>query len=111
MAGTSQLRGGATGRPEPPSPLEESCGEDRCRLGEALKDAVEEVLERTVESTGPGEDLDPVVRDSFERISRSSTLAVARWICGEPMGVAIEAGRETWEIFGELAVRRAATLD
>ncbi len=27
------------------------------------------------------------------------------------MEVAIEAGRETWEIFGELAVQRAATLN
>jgi diguanylate cyclase (GGDEF)-like protein len=111
MAGTSPSRGDEVRLPLPPSPLEETCGEDRRRLGEALKEAVDEVLARTVEHTGPGEDLDAVVRDSFERISCSSTLAVARWICGEPMGVAIEAGRETWEIFGELAVRRAATLD
>ena len=52
-----------------------------------------------------------MVQDSFERISRSSTLAVARWIAGEGMEVAIEAGRETWENFGELAVRRAASLN
>ena len=52
-----------------------------------------------------------MVQDSFERISRSSTIAVARWIAGEGMEVAIEAGRETWEIFGELAVHRAASLN
>jgi diguanylate cyclase (GGDEF)-like protein len=104
-------RNGA-GAPLPPNAVAESCSEERRRLGEALKGDVEEVLARTVEHTGPRDgELDAVVRDSFERISRSSTLAVARWICGEPMGVAIEAGRETWEIFGELAVRRAATLD
>ena len=51
------------------------------------------------------------MQESVERISRNSTIAVARWISGEEMSVAIEAGRETWEIFGELAVRRAATLD
>ncbi|MEX2107511.1 MAG: EAL domain-containing protein [Solirubrobacterales bacterium] len=77
-----------------------------------LKTRVEDVLELTVErTTGPGHDVDAVVQDSFERISRSSTIAVARWIAGESMEVAIEAGRETWEIFGELAVHRAASLD
>ena len=110
MGGTSQSAGG--GAPLPPSAVGEACAEDRRRLGAALKAGVDEVLARTVEHTAPrDDDLDAVVRDSFERISRSSTMAVARWICGEPMAVAIEAGRETWEIFGELAVRRAATLD
>jgi diguanylate cyclase (GGDEF)-like protein len=110
MARTSQ--GNAEVSPLPPNAVGPGCAPDRHRLGEALKTGVEEVLARTVEHTGPrDDDLDTVVRDSFERISRSSTMAVARWICGEPMAVAIEAGRETWEIFGELAVRRAATLD
>ena len=36
---------------------------------------------------------------------------VARWIAGEDIEVVIEAGRESWEIFGELAVHRAASLD
>ncbi len=111
MVGKSPLRGAEARLPAPPSLAGGECGEERRRLGEELKGAVDEVLALTVENTGAGEDLDSVVRDSFERISRSSTMAVARWICGEPMGVAIEAGRETWEIFGELAVRRAATLD
>ena len=70
------------------------------------------MLELTVSRTaGPDHDVDPIVQDSFERISQNSTAAVARWIEGEPMEVAIEAGRETWEIFGELAVHRAASLD
>ncbi len=96
----------------PPSPALEQPGEDLHRLGEALKARTEEVLKRTVQRTaGPDHDVDAVVQDSFERIGRSSTIAVARWISGESMEVAIEAGRETWEIFGELAVHRAASLN
>jgi diguanylate cyclase (GGDEF)-like protein len=70
------------------------------------------VLSLTVERTsGPGHEVDALVQESFERISRSSTIAVARWISGEGMAVAIEAGKETWEIFGELAAHRAASLN
>ncbi|MGA8746038.1 MAG: EAL domain-containing protein [Solirubrobacterales bacterium] len=98
--------------PAPPNAVGEQSGEDLHLLGEALKGRVEDVLALTVElTTGPEHDVDAVVQDSFERIGRSSTIAVARWIAGESMEVAIQAGRETWEIFGELAVHRAATLD
>jgi diguanylate cyclase (GGDEF)-like protein len=98
--------------PAPPSALSEQPGEDLHRLGEALKARVDDVLELTVARTaGPDHTVDALVQDSFERIGRSSTIAVARWISGEGMEVAIEAGRETWEIFGELAVHRAASLD
>ncbi len=98
--------------PAPPSPPVEQPGEDLRRLGEELKARAEDVRELTVTRTsGPDHDVDAVVQDSFERISRSSTIAVARWIAGEGMEVAIEAGRETWEIFGELAVHRAASLN
>ena len=38
-------------------------------------------------------------------------MAVSRWIAGEGIEVAIEVGRETWEIFAELAAQRAATLE
>ena len=98
--------------PAPPSALVEQPGEDLHRLGEALKARAEDVRSLTVARTaGPDHDVDAVVQDSFEQICRSSTIAVARWIAGEGMEVAIEAGRETWEIFGELAVHRAASLD
>jgi diguanylate cyclase (GGDEF)-like protein len=98
--------------PVPPSTPVELHREDLRRLGEELKARVEDVLKLTVTQTsGPEHDVDSVVQDSFERISRSSTMAVARWIAGESMEVAIEAGRETWEIFGELAVHRAASLN
>jgi diguanylate cyclase (GGDEF)-like protein len=98
--------------PSPPDPLAEQFGEDLCRLGETLKARTEDVLKLTVERTaGPDHEVDALVQESFERISRSSTIAVARWISGEGMAVAIDAGHETWEIFGELAAHRAASLN
>ncbi len=98
--------------PTPPSAPVERLGEDLCGLGEALKARVEDVLNLTVARTaGPGHEVDALVQDSFERISTSSTIAVARWIGGEGLDVVREAGRETWEIFGELAAHRAASLN
>jgi diguanylate cyclase (GGDEF)-like protein len=98
--------------PTPPSALVDEPSEDLRRLGEALKARAADVLNLTVVRTaGSGEAVDAVVQGSFERISTSSTMAVARWISGEGMKVAIEAGRETWEIFGELAAHRAASLN
>src|ERR1700742_4841220 len=96
--------------PLPPEELDERSGADLRGLGEALKERVDEVLELTVARAAEHE-VEAVVEDSFDRIGRSSTLAVARWIAGESIDVAIEAGRESWEIFGELAVHRAASLD
>jgi diguanylate cyclase (GGDEF)-like protein len=111
-AQSSQLGGGEIPVPLPPTPAVEQSGEDLRRLGEALKERTEDVLQRTVTHTsGSGHDVDAVVQGSFERISRSSTIAVARWMAGEGMAVAIEAGQETWEIFGELAAHRAASLN
>jgi diguanylate cyclase (GGDEF)-like protein len=98
--------------PTPPSAPPEQPAEDLPRLGEALKAHAEDVLERTLARTsGSGHDVDAVVLGSFERISRSSTIAVARWMVGEGLEVAREAGQETWLIFGELAAHRAASLN
>jgi len=100
------------GGPVPPTAPVEHSGEDLCRLGESLKARAEDVLTLTVSRTGgSGHDVDAVVQDSFERISRSSTIAVARWMSGEGLEVARDAGAETWEIFGELAAQRAALLN
>src|ERR1035438_4988171 len=98
--------------PQPPSiPLGQPT-DDLCRLGEALKARADDVLALTVErSAGQGHEVEPLVQDSFERISTSSTIAVARWIAGEGLEVARQAGQETWEIFGELAAQRAASLN
>jgi diguanylate cyclase (GGDEF)-like protein len=111
-AGRSSVENDEIRVPAPPSVLVEEPSEDLCRLGEALKARIGDVLERTVAQTvGSGEVVDAVVQESFERICTSSTIAVARWIAGEGMAVAIEAGRETWEIFAELAAHRAASLN
>ena len=99
--------------PTPPVFPSGETGEDLHRLGEALKARAEDVLGLTVAQTdGPGyDDVDTLVQDSFERISITSTMAVARWIAGESLEAAIEAGEETWIIFGELAAHRAASLN
>ncbi len=98
--------------PTPPAALTEEPSEDLRRLGEALKARAGDVMNMTVVRTaGSGEAIDAVVQGSFERISTSSTMAVARWIAGEGIEVAVEVGRETWEIFGELAAHRAASLN
>jgi diguanylate cyclase (GGDEF)-like protein len=98
--------------PTPPAALTEEPSEDLRRLGEALKARAGDVLNLTVVRTaGSSEVIDALVQGSFERISTSSTMAVARWIAGEGIEVAVEAGRETWEIFGELAAHRAASLN
>src|ERR1700728_1395393 len=98
--------------PTPPAVLTDEPSEDLRHLGEALKARAGDVLNLTVLRTaGSSEVIDAVVQGSFERISTSSTMAVARWIAGEGIEVAVEAGRETWEIFGELAAHRAASLN
>jgi diguanylate cyclase (GGDEF)-like protein len=98
--------------PLPPSVSVDEPGEDLGRLGEALKARIGDVLKETVARTSAsGEVVDAVVQESFERICNSSTIAVARWIAGEGIEVAVEAGRETWEIFAELAAHRAASLN
>jgi diguanylate cyclase (GGDEF)-like protein len=98
--------------PTPPSVPPEASREGVRRLGEALEARAEQILQLTVARTqGAGHDVAPVVQDSFERICASSTLAVARWMAGGDLDAAREAGRETWEIFGELAAHRGASLN
>ena len=82
-----------------PAPLSAPTGqpaEELRALGEALKARAEDVLRQTVARTvASGELVDAVVQESFERIMRSSTIAVARWMAGEGIEVTIEAGHET----------------
>lgn len=81
-------------------------------LGSLVISRAEEVLERTLaRAGGSGMTVDSLVQENFERISRSSTLAVGRWMTGEGAEVAREAGQEMWLIFGELAAQRASSLD
>jgi len=96
----------------PPSVLVDRPEENLGRLGEALQERAEEVLELTVARTiSSGEVVNTVVQHSFERICMISTVAVARWIAGENLDIVQEAGRETWQVFGELAAHRAASLN
>jgi diguanylate cyclase (GGDEF)-like protein len=97
--------------PSPPSASVEQPGEGLRDLGAALTARAADVLSMTVARTsGSGHDVDALVQDSFERISTSSTLAVASWMAGESLEVVRQAGQETWQIFGELAAHRAASL-
>jgi len=104
--------------PAPPAALaatpvaDETQAQELLGLSEVLKARTEDVLQLTVQRTsGADHAVDALVQESFERICNSSTIAVARWIAGEGLDVAVEAGRETWEIFGELAAHRAASLN
>jgi diguanylate cyclase (GGDEF)-like protein len=86
--------------------------EDLRRLGEALKARTADVLDRTVVRTKEsGKVLDPLVRDSFERICTISTSAMAKWMAGEGPEAALAAGKEGWHIFGQLAAARQAPLN
>jgi diguanylate cyclase (GGDEF)-like protein len=87
-------------------------GEDLRRLGEALSgrtaDVAEGILTRNLASA---QTLDAMVEDSFARVGTVSTIAVARWMSGASPEVAREVGRESWQIFGQLAAQRAAPLN
>jgi diguanylate cyclase (GGDEF)-like protein len=86
--------------------------EDVHPLGEALKARVADVFDMTAaRAAGRGDNVDALVLDRFERINRSSTMAVARWMAGEGAELAIQAGKETWVIYGELAAHRLASLN
>jgi diguanylate cyclase (GGDEF)-like protein len=97
--------------PTPPAALAE-LRDDVRPLGEALMARAAEVFDLVAaRDTGRGGDVDAVVLERFEQINRSSTMAVARWLAGEGGEVAIEIGRETWLIYGELAAHRLASLN
>ena len=95
-----------------PYPLAQPCEQDVQQLGEALKARADEVLAETiVKTSSSGEVVDAPVQKRFEQICVSSTTAVARWIAGEDIQVTNDAAKETSQIFGELAARRAASLN
>jgi hypothetical protein len=98
--------------PLPPVAVSEQPGSELVRLSEGLRAHAGDVLELTVTRTNGSEhSVDDIVQDSFERLGTSSTIAVARWMAGEGVEVAREAGQETWRIFGELAAHRATSLN
>jgi diguanylate cyclase (GGDEF)-like protein len=84
---------------------------ERRRLGEALLARTDHVVRETVAQTiESGEVVETSVQASFEGVCRNSTPAVARWIAGEHPRVTFDSGRESSQVFGEVAARRAATL-
>jgi diguanylate cyclase (GGDEF)-like protein len=86
------------------------------RLGEALGERVEDVLARTSarsrkRSRSSRAAIAPAAVDSFERIGRSATGAVARWLAGGDPQDGWETGREAWHTYGQLAAQSAAPLN
>ncbi len=77
-------------------------------LGSRIDDVVAGMVSRTTDSSCL---LDGLVEDSFARVGTVSTVAVARWMAGDGEEVAREVGRESWQIFGQLAAQRAAPLN
>ncbi len=77
-------------------------------LNERTSDVVAAMMLRTRESGGL---LDDVVEERFARVGAVSTTAVARWMSGEPPEVARDVGRESWQIFAQLAAQRSAPLN
>jgi diguanylate cyclase (GGDEF)-like protein len=86
------------------------------RLGHALAAHVEDVLSRASTlaehaSDESGGDLDTTVEEHFERIARSSTIALAGWLSGGRPPTASETGHEAWHAYAQLAAQSAAPLD
>jgi len=104
-----------------PAPRQRQRGKDERRLelevrklGKALGAHVDEVLARTtahVNSRPHAETLSPAIVESFERIGRNSTHAVADWMAGGKPEAGRAAGREAWGTYGALAAQNAAPLN
>jgi diguanylate cyclase (GGDEF)-like protein len=85
---------------------------DLARLGHALNAHTEQVVALMVRHTQEsGCPLDTIVEERFARVGTVSTVAVARWMAGEGAEVAREVGKESWQIFAQLASQRAAPLN
>ena len=90
--------------------------QDVKRLGQALGARVDDVLARTValgnkSAKGARASLDPAVIDSFERIGRNSTTAVARWMAGGNPSAGKQTGEQAWHTYGRLSAHSAAPLN
>src|SRR5580658_1200444 len=86
------------------------------RLGDALGTRAEDVLARTValgskSAKGSRATLDPAVIDSFERIGRNSTKAVATWMAGGNPQAGKQTGEQAWDTYGRLSAHSAAPLN
>jgi diguanylate cyclase (GGDEF)-like protein len=89
-----------------------SAVDDLRRLGRALNDRTEDVVSLMLMHTSESRSrLDAIVEERFARVGTVSTIAVARWMAGEGAEVAREVGKESWQIFAQLASQRAAPLN
>jgi diguanylate cyclase (GGDEF)-like protein len=81
-------------------------------LGRALQARSDDVVASSqARNEAAGSWLGDDVEKQFAHISHVSTIAVARWMAGEPADVARNVGREAWTIFGQLAASRTVALD
>jgi len=110
--GSAQSPGGARPVTRAASPIPEEPDAELHRLGEALGARAGDVLERVaVRSERAEPALAAALRGSFSRICMIATITVSRWIAGEPPEAGLKAGREAWEVFGQLAAHREAPLN
>ncbi len=89
----------------------EADGAEIRRLGAALTARIEDVLTLTLaRSTRSDRQLDAEARDSFARVSRASTTALALWMAGGDPEAGRETGQEAFQTYGQLAAERVAPL-
>jgi diguanylate cyclase (GGDEF)-like protein len=85
---------------------------DLQRLGLALGAHAGDVLERvTLRANGDGRQLAAPTRSSFARMCMLATTTLALWMAGEASERGLHAGREAWELFGDLSENREAPID
>jgi len=90
----------------------ETCSSQLRLLGTLLRDRASDVIvDLNARNRAASPALASNVEEQLARVSSVSTIAVARWIAGEPAEVAREIGREAWTIFGQLAAAHAVPLD
>jgi len=82
-------------------------------VGAALESRTAEVLAQIVahsKRAGPVID-DDFIKESFERIGTISTKTIAAWMAGADPEEGRAAGAEAFELFGQMAARRALPLN
>ena len=90
----------------------EICSSQLHLLGTMLRERSDDVMVGlNARNRAASSFLDRGVEEQLARVSSVSTIAVARWIAGEPADVARAMGREAWTIFGQLAAARAVALN
>ena len=76
-------------------------------LRERAPRVLELVLERSAEAQG---ELDPQVEERLGRICTIATVTLAEWMSGGRPEDGMDAAKEAFELFGQLAAHRAAAL-